>query len=210
VRDRTTKDENGKTKAMMILRHAVFALMILVVGATAPARAEETAGAWVHDLGNKVVDILISTSGQPDERKARLRDIFLVSFDVDFIAQFVIGRFWRKATPAQREEFMTLMPTYVATVYAALFASYEGDGFEVVLEREEGDGAYVRGLILRNDGPNVEAAFSISKPDGEYLIKDASVEGISLLVTKRSEFGSVLSREGLDGLIARMRKILQG
>jgi phospholipid transport system substrate-binding protein len=192
------------------LRHAVFALVIVVVGATAPARAEETAGSWVHDLGNKVVDILVSTSGQPDERKAQLRDIFLGSFDVDFISQFVIGRFWRKSTPAQREEFMTIMPTYVATVYAALFANYEGDGFEVLQEREEEDGAYVRGLILRNDGPNVEAAFSISKPDGGYLIKDASIEGISLLVTKRSEFGSVLSREGLDGLIARMRKILQG
>ena len=104
---------------------------------------------------------------------------------------------------------MTVLPDYVATVYAGLFADYEGNGFRVTKESAVNDGSYVRGLILREDGPDVEAAFIISKPGDHYLIKDASVEGVSLLVTKRSEFGSVLARKGMDGLIAGMRKVLK-
>jgi len=194
---------------MRFLRHAVLVLTIVVMGAATPAHAGGSAGQWVSDLGTRVVKVLESTSDRPEQRKDELEQIFVESFDVDFVAKFVVGRFWRKATAEERDEFMTVLPDYVATVYAALFAGYEGDGFKVTKESAGNDGTYIQGLILRNDGPNVAAAFTISKPGGNYLIKDASVEGVSLLVTKRSEFGSVLAREGMDGLIARMRKVLR-
>ena len=194
--------------AIMFLRHAVFALLILAIGFVAPARAEGTAGEWVHDLGLRVVQVLRETDGPREKRKQELESIFVESFDIDYIAKFVIGRFWRKASPEQRDEFMKVLPDYVATVAAVLFAGYEGDGFKVTKESPHDGGSYVRGLILRDDGPDVDVAFIISKPSGRYLIKAVSVERISLLVTERSEFGSVLAREGMDGLIARMRKVL--
>jgi phospholipid transport system substrate-binding protein len=194
---------------MMTLRHAVLALIIVAISAAAPARAEESAGQWISDLGTRVVKVLETTSDLPDQRKDELEQIFVQSFDVDFVAQFVIGRFWRKTSPEERTEFMTVLPDYVATIYAGLFAGYEGDGFRVTKESPRDDGSYVQGLILRDGGPDVAAAFTVSRPDGRYRIKDASVEGVSLLVTKRSEFGSVIAREGMEGLIARIRKILR-
>jgi phospholipid transport system substrate-binding protein len=183
--------------------------MIVVIGAAAPARAGESAGQWVSDLGTKVVKVLESTRGQPEQRRDELKQIFVESFDVGFVGKFVIGRFWSKASPEQRDDYMAILPDYVATVYAALFAGYEGDGFKVTKESPHNDGSYVQGLILSDNGPDVRAAFTISKDGGHYLIKDASVEGVSLLVTKRSEFGSVLAREGMDGLIVRIRKVLR-
>jgi len=194
---------------MMFLRRAVLVMTVVVIGAAAPAQAGGSAGQWVSDLGTRVVKVLESTGDQPEQRKDALEQIFVESFDVEFVAKFVVGRFWRKASAEERAEFMTVLPDYVATVYAALFAGYEGDGFKVTKESNSNNGTYIQGLILQSDGPDVEAAFTISKPSGDYLIKDASVEGISLLVTKRSEFGSVLAREGMDGLIARMRKVLR-
>ena len=117
--------------------------------------------------------------------------------------------FWRKASPEQRDEFMEVLPDYVATVSAGLFVGYEGDGFKVTKESPRDGETFVEGVILRDNSPNVDVAFTISNPNGRYLLKTVSIERISLLVTKRSEFGSVLAREGMDGLIARMRKVLK-
>jgi phospholipid transport system substrate-binding protein len=40
---------------------------------------------------------------------------------------------------------------------------------------------------------------------GEPVIIDLIVEGISLLVTQRSEFAAVLERSGVDGLLTELR-----
>ena len=187
-----------------------FMIIALSVAVAQPARANNTPGEFVSDLGKRVVEVLQRTEGNMDGRKSELKVIFIDSFDVDFIATFVIGRFWHKATDSQKSEFKALLPDYVATIYAALFSGYEGDGFKVLKEREKDGVTLVEGEIQRNNAPNVAAAFSIIKQDGQYLVRNASAEGVSLLVTKRSEFSSVLVREGMDGLIARIRKLLEG
>ncbi len=192
----------------ILARLAILATLFSALPAAA-ALADQSASDWISNLGDRVVGVLRVTENDMDRRKTELENIFLESFDVDFIARFVIGRFWRKATPEQQAEFMEILPDYVATIYAALFSGYDGDGFKVTDSGETAEGVVISGVIQRNDGPDVVASFVVSKPDGKYLIQNATVEGVSLLVTKRAEFSSVLVREGMDGLIGRIRKILQ-
>jgi phospholipid transport system substrate-binding protein len=192
----------------MIMRGGFFAMALFVWGATSPAYAAETAGDWVSQLGQKVVAVLKQTKDQPTQRKSELEAIFVDSFDVDFIAKFVLARGWNTATDEQRKEFLALLPNYVATIFAGQFADYNGNGFKVTKELDRNAGTEVEGFIEQSDGPDVAATFTVTKPDGKYLITDAKVEGVSLLVTKRSEFASVLSRQGMDALISRIREIL--
>ncbi|MCP4327121.1 MAG: ABC transporter substrate-binding protein [Alphaproteobacteria bacterium] len=196
------------TGARLLVRRSLVAMVFAFAASALPAQAEETAGQWVSELGTKVVEVLKATNDQPKERQSELEAIFLDSFDVPFVAKFVTGRYWKKATPGEQQDLMELLPEYVATIYAGVFAGYDGNGFKVVKERKSTNGTYVQGLIQRNDGPDVAAAFDITKPNGRFLIINTEVEGVSLLVTKRSEFASVLSREGLAGLISRMKDVL--
>lgn len=191
------------------LRFGILAAVVLVLFNGTSARAEQSPGQFVSSLGDRVVAVLQETQDDERRRRAELRDIFLEAFDVDFIGQFVLGRFWRRASDSQKEDFMAVLPEYVATIYAGLFAGYEGDGFKVTREIEDGDSTLVEGVIRSTNGPDVAAAFTITRPDSRYLIKNASVEGVSLLVAKRSEFASVITREGIDGLIKRIRQVLQ-
>jgi len=188
---------------------ALFAALLVLIG-TGPARAEGTPSDWIADLGEHVVDVLRSTKDDDQARRNGLEDLFLTAFDVEFIGRFVIGRFWTKATDEQKAEFMTVLPDYVATIYAAMFAEYEGDGFRIKRETQTEEGIRVEGVIKQSQGlPDIAAAFLVAQPEGQYLIKNAEVEGVSLLITKRSEFASVLRREGMDALIARIKSVLQ-
>ncbi len=47
--------------------------------------------------------------------------------------------------------------------------------------------------------------YRVRAQQGDYKIVDVLVEGISLIRTQRSEFASIINREGFDGLLELMR-----
>jgi phospholipid transport system substrate-binding protein len=173
------------------------------------AEANPSDGAhFVRTLGDEVIAILKSDNHQ--QRKRKLHDIFTTAFDVNAMAQFAAGSYWRRADDRQKQEYIRLFGDYVATVYAGKFADYAGQGFKVMSERATGDDVAVEGAIVHGQKPPVRFDFRLRKTDSGLKIVDVYVEGMSLVITKRDEFMAVLSREGMDGLLQRLRTISQG
>ena len=210
------------TPHMLIVRHigAVAAFFLFVSssgtalsGAEIPvsrAEAQETAASqFVRALGDRVIDILKTEVGE--RRKDKLHDQFTQSFDADSMAKFAAGNYWRRANDRQRREYLRLFSNYVAGLYANRFGEYAGQSFNVTGERMSGeDDIAVSSTIIQGQKPPVKVDFRLHKTEAGFKIIDVYVEGISLLITKRDEFTSVLSREGMDGLIARLRTTSNG
>ena len=143
----------------------------------------------------------------PISRRAQLREIFLRSFDTTLIARFALGRYWRTATTEQKAQYLEIFPEYVADVYAGQFSNYSGQTFTVIRERRIDDKkSIVNAKIRRPDGTSFQIDFRVRLGPEGFKNVDVIVEHISLLVTKRDEFSSVISREGMDGLLTRLRR----
>jgi phospholipid transport system substrate-binding protein len=168
------------------------------------AAQESGASSFVTSLGDRVIEIL-KQDALP-QRKTALRAEFTRAFDVQTMARFAAGTYWRRAEPAQRQEYLKLFGDYVAGLYANKFGDYAGQEFKVVGEHPSADNDIaVESTIIQRGKPPVKVDFRVRKSDGGYKIVDVYVEGISLLITKRDEFTTVLSREGMDGLLSRLR-----
>ena len=199
---------------------AVLAAVLALAGASlvapgqgslvAPVAAQESsAGDFVRSLGDQVIQILKNEPYQ--SRKQKLHDIFTSSFDVDTMAKFAAGTYWRRADPQQQQEYLKLFGDYVATLYANKFGDYAGQEFKVTGQRASGDNDIaVEGTIMQANKPPVKIDFRVRKAATGFKIVDVYVEGISLLITKRDEFTTVLAREGMSGLLARLRSTAQG
>jgi phospholipid transport system substrate-binding protein len=173
------------------------------------AEANPSDGAQlVRSLGDEVIAIL--SSGNPEQRRRKFHDIFTNAFDVDAMAQFVAGNYWRRADDRQRQEYVKLFGGYVAALYANKFADYAGQSFKVAHERASGDNIAVEGSIVQGEKPPVRCEFRLRRTEAGLKIVDVYVEGMSLIITKRDEFMTVLSREGMDGLLQRLRAMSQG
>ena len=98
-----------------------------------PARAAGAAdpAAVIANLGNEALRVL-GKNVDPNLRVARFREFFGQDFDVPDIARFVLGRYWRIATPAQQQEFVKLLTDYIALVYANRLAEYSGETLRVI------------------------------------------------------------------------------
>ncbi len=143
------------------------------------------------------------------ERQTQFRALLREGFDTEAMSRFVLGPYWRTATDPQRQEFLKLFEDYIVTAYSARFSQYSGEQFKTTGSRSEGpDGWLVSSQILRaNGGPPTKVDWRVGKMGPDYKISDVVVEGISLTITQRQEFASVIQRNG--GQLESLLKVLR-
>ena len=193
-----------------MIRRTVLAGLIMIVGAFgAPAiLAAADPAAVINNLGNRALEVL-GKNATPAQRVARFHDLFREDFDVPGIARFVLGRYWKTATQEEQQEFVKLFEDYIALVYSNQLAAYSGEKLKVTGSRTNAEEAIVASEIIRPAGtPPVKVEWHLTDRNGTYKISDVTVDGISMAVTQRSEFASVIQRSGgqVAGLIAQLRE----
>lgn len=193
---------------LRLLPVLALASVIALAPSPRPARAAEDAAGFITQTGNDVLQLARDKSLSQDAFKRRLRDIAVQDFDVPRIAQFVLGRYWRTASDAERQQFVQAFESYMVQVYATRFRQYSGAQFKVTGQRAEGNTAMVTTEI---DRPNGEApakvVWQVNKSGNGYKITDVSIEGISQAVTYRQEFSSVIEQH--EGRVSALTEQLQ-
>jgi phospholipid transport system substrate-binding protein len=190
-----------------------FALFALLLGAgmlAAPPRAAAQADsvAVINQLGVQAIQVL-GPSVSPAARVQRFRELFGAYFDIPGIAQFVLGRYWRVATPEQQQQFEGLLREYLAQAYAGRLAQYAGEKFQALNAQPQGGETVVFSEITRNDGSKIRVEWHVIN-NGGWKITDAYVAGVSMAVTERDEFASVIQQGGgqIQYLLDRLRQKL--
>jgi phospholipid transport system substrate-binding protein len=187
------------------------ALVVGAVLAAAPPRAAmaQDARAFVGTLGQQAIQVL-GPSVAPAQRVARFRELFHNDFDVPGIGQFVLGRYWRTASPQEQQEFLGLFQEYIVRAYSARLAEYGGEPFRVTGSRPNGEETVVNSEIVRGNGSPIMVDWYLIGRPGQFKITDVYVGGVSMKVTQRDEFGSVIQRNGgrVGALITQLQQKL--
>ena len=192
------------------LAAALIAVLIVASGGQRAAASDDPAVAFVQGIGDDVIAILVDkTNSSLAEREAAFRDVMARGFDIPTVTRFVLGRHWKSATDEQRAEFKAIFLHFIARVYASRFDSYAygGERFTVrsAIADESGD-TIVRSQVARPSGADpVMLDFRVRSKDGIHKVIDLYVEGISMLLTHRVEFSTVVNRKGIDGLLSDIR-----
>jgi phospholipid transport system substrate-binding protein len=193
----------------VILRRSLLGTAILpLIGGAAPTLAAADPAAMITDMGNRALEVLAKPASAR-QREARFRELFHEDFDVPTIARFVLGRYWRLATPEQQQEFVSLFAEYVTFSYSNRLSLYRGETLRVTGSRPVPDGSLVTSFILHTNGTApARVDWRLTWTGGTYKITDVIVEGISMAVTQRSEFASVIRRHGgqVQGLLTLLRQ----
>jgi len=196
----------------MMRRSAAIGLVVLgLLYVAAPREASaQDARAFVSYLGAQAIQVL-GPSVSPAQRLARFRVLFNNDFDVPGIGRFVLGRYWRSATPQEQQEFLALFQEYVVRAYSTRLAEYGGEPFRVTGARGSGgEETIVSSEIVRANGGRIEVDWYLVHQGGRYKITDVYIAGVSMKVTQRDEFAAVIQRTGgrVEGLLAQLRQKL--
>ena len=197
----------------MIKRREFLACCLVVLMAVPGARAEnhgDEAGGFITSMADKAIAALTEEGISREQRVARFRGLLKENFAVRSIGRWVLGRYWRKATFAERSEYLKLFENLIVTSYVDRFERYSGETLTVVktVVKKDGD-AIVYSQITRSQGVKpVNVGWRVRVNKGKYMIVDVIVEGISMGQTQRSEFASVIRKNGgnVNGLLVELRK----
>jgi phospholipid transport system substrate-binding protein len=194
----------------MIRRCAAFgALLVMVLVLASPREANaQDARTFVATLGEQAIQVL-GPNVPEVQRQARFRELFRDDFDLPGIGQFVLGRYWRVATPQEQQDFLGLFQEYLVRAYSARLGAYGGEPFRVTGVRPNGDETVVTSEIVRANGNRIAVDWYLIGR-GAYKITDVYVGGVSMKVTQRDEFASVIQRNGgrVEALIGQLRQKL--
>ena len=187
---------------------SLFLLMSTASLAAPPVVNPADAVAFMNQLWDRAVEVLNKKS-DPALRQERFRQLFHADFDCPGIARFVLGRYWRDASEEEQKDFVKLFEEYVVFVYTARLSNFGGQDFKIRGSRSDGDGVMVSTDVFSPGGSSpLKIDWRLVSDNGTYKINDVIVEGVSMLVTQRSEFASVVQRNGgqVRGLLAMMRE----
>jgi len=128
---------------------------------------------------------------------------------MDGIARFVLGSYWRTASPEQQQEFRALLENHIMHSHGRRLAEAGGGNFRVTGNRTDPNGVVVlTGEFITPQGARNQVDVQLGIVDGLYRIQDVAFDNVSMASSYRSEIASVLASHGgqLEALLTAMRE----
>jgi phospholipid transport system substrate-binding protein len=190
-----------------------FAFVLALVLASTALAADGPATATVRQANDTLHALLRrkATPGSPEEKQqanevtAKLQNFL----DVDELGRRAMRDQWSKLKPAEQAEFTKLLREIVEGHYLrALRAELD---YEVAYlgEKPKGDEATVSTeLRVTRKGKKqvISVDYTLRKDKGAWRVFDIVTDGVGLVENYRGQFNQVIAKEGVEGLLARMRK----
>ena len=183
---------------------------ILTIGlslAFAPvlSSAESSAIDAVRNSVDGILDIL--KKGDTMDKAARrsaMETIIDERFDFRAMSQRTLATNWKKASDAEKQEFTDLFSQLIQSSYVGKLEAYTNETVEYVAEKVKGRKALVETMI-KTASADIPLNYKMYSKDGNWLVYDVIIEGVSLISNYRSSYQTIVKQEGFDGLMAKMK-----
>lgn len=178
----------------LILRFAGAVLMALPI--VSPALAADPAADLVSSTATQAIDIVKTTTPGPARQNA-IQQVLETKFDLPYMGQIALGAHWAKATEEQRVRFLKATATAEAKAYSERFGQYSGQTVIVGKTTARPNGVFiVDSRINQSNGQPIKLEWEVRQGAQGLRITDVKVEGVSMVMTRRSDFNSYIQSNG--------------
>lgn len=191
-------------------------IAMLVIAPLANAADQSNPYKLMGEAAQKTFDRLKNEQPKIRQNPDYLREVvgqeLLPYVQVKYAGALVLGRYYKEATPAQRDAYFKAFEEYLKQAYGQALAMYNGQSYQIAPEQPLGDATIVAirvTIIDPNGRPPVRLDFQWRKntQTGHWQAYDMIAEGVSMITTKQNEWSDILRTKGIDGLTAQLQTI---
>ena len=182
----------------------MMAVLLAAAGTATAASPTETVQTAVQQVFSQPGGPAVKTVSTA-QRRADIRKITESLFDFNEMSERSLGGAWTQASPAERQEFIRLFSTLIATAYMGRIEQYAGEPITYVGERVDGDEAAVQSRVVTPKGSEVGIEYRMYRADGRWTVYDIYVDGISLVGSYKSQFNRIIQRGSFADLLKQLR-----
>ncbi len=183
----------------MLTRRLMLSLPLVaaLAGKAGIARADQLdqASGFIQQTGNELTAV-INGSASAAQKQDQLQAVVDRAVDVDGVARFCLGRFWRTASPAQQSAYLGLFRHVLMLSLTGKLGDYQGVSFVMGKPAAREGGVLVATVINRPNAPASKVDWLVGTDSGSPKIIDVVAEGVSMRQTQRSDYLSFLGQHG--------------
>lgn len=193
----------------LAIRYTLATVLVMLFAVR--SYAEDAPMKVVSAATNGVLKELIKTS--PDNRDPKLVERLVASYilpaiDQEKIAMGALGKYWRRATPEERQRFITIFRERQMKTYGGAFKAFSGETltFSETRYSPDGDRAIVKGEFTQSSGSTVPVDFRLylDKDSDKWLVYDAVISGLSMVKTYRTQLSNRLQNISIAELLIEL------
>lgn len=188
----------------------IMCTVILVFSHQSFAYADTNTDArsFVRSTSDRVISV-ITSSGSSSSKEDKLDDIFVEVMDIDWIAKFVLGKYWNTLDDSKKTQYMKHYREYLISSYVPLFKDYNGQKLDIKDIKTIKQSQYLVVTDIEPSDPQTASyrvEYRVHFDSGTFRVRDIIAEGISMITTQRSDFASILNTSGFDALIQKLKE----
>ena len=191
-----------------------FALGLVIAMGCASATAAPTADEMIQSTVNQLISELRERRAELEADHGALyalvEELVIPKIALNKVSRLILGSHWKTASEDQRERFTTGFKNLLMRTYATAMFEYTGDQalrFGEVTLRAEGRIAVVpTEVVVPAQAPVPVDYYCLLTADSHWQIYDIQVDGISLIISFRNQYGEYIDANGLDALIESLEK----
>jgi phospholipid transport system substrate-binding protein len=200
--------KGGIMKIMQILMINVLLFFVLSLPA-----GSAYAGVPTNEMKqtvDKVLDILknkeLKKPSNEKKRKAEIRKVVSERFDFEEMAKRSLGIYWRQRTPAERKEFVQLYTDLLERTYIRRIEAYTDEKIAYTGEKISDGYAAVDTKVITTKNTEIPIQYRMLNENGQWMVYDVSIEGVSLINNYRNQFSSVIHQKSYEELVKKLKR----
>ena len=169
-----------------------FAALFLTSSPGLAQNTTEAASAFLTTLHSEAIAGLTDPALSTEQKSENFKTLMAKYFDVDDTARFVMGRFWRKASPEERTAFTAIFQDVLVQRFLPLFEDYGETTFKIIKAVTRKDDIIITTTVITPGGETANIFWRLREKEDSFHIKDIAPEGISMRATYREDYTSAL------------------
>lgn len=156
---------------------------------------------------DEVVKVAVTLKGDENkaQRRQKLRDIITPRFDFPEMSKRSLGTAWLQMTPTQQEDFVEVFSSLLGRTYLERVETVEEKMVTIDSENVIFPKAQVKTSVHRK-GDVFPLDYRLLYKENGWKVYDVIIENIGLVSNYRNEFSGIIRKDGIDGLIRRLRE----
>jgi len=192
------------------MKRLIVAILIVFMNVSAVWSANtQDALQLAENTSKQMLSALNQNRAQLQQEPHRIYElvesILLPHFDFETMARWVLGKYWRQASPEQQQQFTQEFRTLLVKTYAKALLEYSNEAINFLpLPAAQADETTVRSEVQPRSGPPIPINYSMHVRGDAWKVFDVVIDGISLVTNYRSSLGGQIRNEGIDSVIKQL------
>ncbi|MBU2498785.1 MAG: ABC transporter substrate-binding protein [Proteobacteria bacterium] len=195
-----------------IILNAGIASFLFVFLFAVPVRAGE-ATEKIKQTTDKILSIIsnpaLKDPARAKEKKRLIREAVDERFDWEELSRRTLARHWLQRTPEEKKEFVVLFAQLLDRTYWSKVEDYSGEKVTYVGEQIDGDYGLVELKVLTSKNTEIPVFYKLKKKEGDWLVYDISVEGVSLVNNYRVQFNDIIGKSSYRDLVKKLKEKIE-